>query len=977
MRRILAPLLVVIFILLMASVSYAASSGWEVEKKQLVYYIDRYSKPAQTASGTMTIDGIQYEFTDKGVLKGNGTVQKIIKYEKYIDYYYIDDDNNIAVGWQTINGKKYYFRDSSYSYGEAYTDGMYIIDSETYYFDETGVMQTGFVKIEDATYYFDSDGKRAIGWKEIEGKKYYFSEERYKKGEMCIGRTYIDNDCYYFDESGVMQTGLVHEYYPKDVIYGYGEDGKQLSGWQNLNGNTYYFKPEAAMGSEYIGKDYYYFDNNGVMQTGFIIEKRKTVLGEQEKKYYYQNDGKRYTGWLNLDGYTYYMSPEMVYGYQSIENDIYYFDDEGHMLTGLYTVNNNIYFFGEDGKAIKGWKTVDGKTYYFRPAAYVATKVQIDGIYYLFEMDGTLHSHTIEIDYGFPATSEEPGLTDGKHCSVCGEVIEEQKLIRPLDVYAPIALYLDISGTFTFLEAGPYYVSYSCSVPAVIIKAFVYSDIQFTSQAELIESRRTISSLLNYSMQVATYTNVELVIRYSNSSSIYKKPVYSVDFLNGNELVTLEFHDIGVSQQSNNLIVNLIKSISIKSKRNNPLSIDTKKRVTGFVARCYQLILGRGADSEGLGGWVTALASGKSTASQIIDGFVRSAEFTNRNLSNGEKVDILYKTMLNREADAVGRASWLEAMAQGYTLQHIINGFCGSVEFVNLCNEYGIHPGSVDAGPIQPVVPAADMENIQKFVKRCYEIILGRGVDPTGLNDWSNLLATGQAQASQIIDGIVNSQEFQLRGLTNEQKVDCLYQAMLGRGADPDGRAAWVQALVDGYPYAAIINGFCGSTEFINICNDYGIQPGSVQVKGTMVKRVSIDPENADPSAPVVRVGYNSEFINEEKARAFVKHCYESVLGREGDAEGVEAYTALILNGEKTPKRVAYEFVFSPEFQGRLPGNEAFIRILYRLYLNREPNAEELGGWVAMLEGGTSLEEIVKGFADGAEFRALVREMKE
>ena len=69
--------------------------------------------------------------------------------------------------------------------------------------------------------------------------------------------------------------------------------------------------------------------------------------------------------------------------------------------------------------------------------------------------------------------------------------------------------------------------------------------------------------------------------------------------------------------------------------------------------------------------------------------------------------------------------------------------------------------------------------------------------------------------------------------------------------------------------------------------------------------------------------------------------------------------------------------MFSPEFQNRLPGNEAFIRILYRLYLNREPNAEELAGWVAMLEGGTGLEEIVKGFAESAEFRAIMREMKE
>ena len=101
-----------------------------------------------------------------------------------------------------------------------------------------------------------------------------------------------------------------------------------------------------------------------------------------------------------------------------------------------------------------------------------------------------------------------------------------------------------------------------------------------------------------------------------------------------------------------------------------------------------------------------------------------------------------------------------------------------------------------------------------------------------------------------------------------------------------------------------------------------------------------------------------------------------AVFGREGDAEGVENYTALILDGKKTPKKVAYEFIFSPEFQEKLPGNEDFIRILYRLYFDREPGAEELSGWVQMLEGGASMEEIVNGFASSDEFKLIVNDLK-
>ena len=69
--------------------------------------------------------------------------------------------------------------------------------------------------------------------------------------------------------------------------------------------------------------------------------------------------------------------------------------------------------------------------------------------------------------------------------------------------------------------------------------------------------------------------------------------------------------------------------------------------------------------------------------------------------------------------------------------------------------------------------------------------------------------------------------------------------------------------------------------------------------------------------------------------------------------------------------------MFSAEFQNQLPGNEEFIRILYRLYFDREPGAEELSGWVTMLENGASLEEIVNGFAGSAEFKAIVKTLKE
>ena len=426
-------------------------------------------------------------------------------------------------------------------------------------------------------------------------------------------------------------------------------------------------------------------------------------------------------------------------------------------------------------------------------------------------------------------------------------------------------------------------------------------------------------------------------------------------------------------------IVNAGGSIAAKVA----ISIDPEKAdpIKAFVRRCYQLILGRDADDDGLQGWSDALKNKTAAASQIINGFVSSAEFTNRKLSAGESVDILYNTMMDRPADADGKAGWVDALSMGYNLQHIIAGFCGSDEFAGICEGFGIEPGTVDAGPVNPqddeAIPDTPRGKIEAFVRRCYKLILGREPDAGGLKGWSDALESRTAAAAQIIDGFVRSDEFVNRNLSAGEAVDILYKTMLGREADAAGKAGWVDALAQGFTLQHIINGFCGSEEFTNICNTYGIIAGKVAVSGVMAKREAITPEGDEAEAPVIYQGYNSEFINEEKIKTFVEHCYVAVFGREGDAEGIANYTRAILDGKKTPKKVAYEFIFSPEFQNNLPGNEEFIRILYRLYFDREPGSEEPAGWIQMLENGTSLEDIVNGFAGSAEFKAIVNGMKE
>ena len=421
-------------------------------------------------------------------------------------------------------------------------------------------------------------------------------------------------------------------------------------------------------------------------------------------------------------------------------------------------------------------------------------------------------------------------------------------------------------------------------------------------------------------------------------------------------------------------------------------------KIKAYVERCYQIILGRNADEGGLNTWINELNSGRKAAAEIIEQFVSSAEFQNKKLSNSDSVEILYKAMLGRGSDPAGKASWVEKLNAGQDLTAVINGFCGSAEFKAICDSYGIQPGTVTVKPDTPATPIAPTESDEKikaFVARCYKIILGRDADEGGMNTWAGELQSRRKAAAEIIEAFINSQEFQNKKYSNPDAVEILYKAMLGRGSDPAGKADWVAKLNNGQPLTAVINGFCGSAEFKAICDAYGITPGSVQVqqlssqpvveeepvaKQTVTKtennvtKVEIvnpsDTENAQLGTAVQAI-----YINEEKAKEFIGRCYRCILGREASQSELDGWIGQMLNGTKTADQIARGFLFSGEFKDKNVSNDELVKILYRVYLNREADAEGLETWTQKLDEGISLNELLNIFSTTNEFNAVIRSM--
>lgn len=120
---------------------------------------------------------------------------------------------------------------------------------------------------------------------------------------------------------------------------------------------------------------------------------------------------------------------------------------------------------------------------------------------------------------------------------------------------------------------------------------------------------------------------------------------------------------------------------------------DKNYNITAFVSRLYKLCLGREVDAGGLDSWAESLLSGAEGA-KVAYGFFFSDEMANRNLGNKEFVQVLYRVLMNREGDAGGINSWLQAMNEGATALDVFGGFVYSPEFTQLCADYGIVRGT-------------------------------------------------------------------------------------------------------------------------------------------------------------------------------------------------------------------------------------------------------------------------------------------
>ena len=119
------------------------------------------------------------------------------------------------------------------------------IDGNIYYFNASGIRQTGWRKIDGKLYYFDESGKMYLRWKRINEKKFYFDPIT---GYMHTGWEWVPekNGWYYLNPSS----------------------GALVTGWQTIDGKKYYFDSNNKMvtGKQTIDGKSYTFGSDGVLK---------------------------------------------------------------------------------------------------------------------------------------------------------------------------------------------------------------------------------------------------------------------------------------------------------------------------------------------------------------------------------------------------------------------------------------------------------------------------------------------------------------------------------------------------------------------------------------------------------------------------------------------------------------------------------------------------------------------------------------
>lgn len=200
----------------------------------------------------------------------------------------------------------------------------------------------------------------------------YYTGTPGSRGEVCTGEVrQLSGSFYEMKINGKLaRNQWVYVHFPdnntQDIWCYFDENGKDLNGWKQLNGNWYYFGSGSMMtGWIRDGGEYYYMDPvTGVMKTSGTetrdgVTYEFSLSGLSKKIDGLKENGESGDGWLEENGRTYYMrnGQKVVNEWLQDGNAWYYVGADGAMYTEAHFIDGTFYMFAGAGRMMTGGHT--------------------------------------------------------------------------------------------------------------------------------------------------------------------------------------------------------------------------------------------------------------------------------------------------------------------------------------------------------------------------------------------------------------------------------------------------------------------------------------------------------------------------------------------------------------------------------------------------------------------------------------------
>ncbi len=234
------------------------------------------------------------------------------------------------------------------------------------------------------------------------------------------------------------------------------------------------------------------------------------------------------------------------------------------------------------------------------------------------------------------------------------------------------------------------------------------------------------------------------------------------------------------------------------------------------------------------------------------------------------------------------------------------------------------------------------------ITRNAYRIIYNLDLDEGNRKDQARMITMDHPTGTQLAIQLTELPFFKAMGLSNEQKVNVLYDVLLdhinGRNQEyyDQKHNLHIQYLNAGMSVKAVLKEMLATPEFAELCRAEALQVDEV-VTDTLIDQ--------NPGVTL-----------------FIDHCYWAALNRPASQEDLIYNIERYLNKELTMEDILMSFVLSGEVSSRNLSNEDYIWLLYRTMLGRkEIEDQEMSARLNELANGVGRDQMAWGIVQSIE----------